>query len=227
MGYRLRGLAFRLCPAFILVCGLLAGLTQAALARPARAAELGPLIPFEAERAALRGDHRLLRLNEDSSAIPARRIIDLPVINGRMGDHAKLDGGLLLYFPYGNIVSAETDFRQYRPDPANPTHWMRDPAFARVAEFDRVLGPICASTGNAAAAQSHAELRLHRPDHLISFVTEQRLAATAGAPANTLYRIISVTDVRELLDQPVAADLAYHCHALPISDFRRPQRTGR
>lgn len=70
-----------------------------ALTASAAAAQTGPLIPFEADRAQARGDRNQLRLLDDASRIPANRIHHLPVVEGRLGEYASLDGGLLVYFP--------------------------------------------------------------------------------------------------------------------------------
>lgn len=213
------------------VVALLAGAlfgshVPAALARSAHAAVFGPLIPFEIERAAARGDRHVLRLNEDSSAIPANRIVDLPVVDGKMGDYARLDGGLLLYFPYGSIVSAESDFREFRPDPAHPGQWLRDPSFALTHRFDRELGPVCDKEGDPAAPEGRLAFRMRRGG-LYSLVTEKILPATAGRPASTTYRVVSVADLQRLLQAPRGAKLIHGCRAVPLRLYRRPQPRAR
>jgi hypothetical protein len=97
-------------------------------------------IPFEAERAQLRGDKRVLRLNDDATAIPGSRVKYLPITEGRMGERAALDH-LELYFPFGRIVAATTEFHKHR---LFGERLEADPFYKHVASFDRALGPVCA-----------------------------------------------------------------------------------
>src|SRR3546814_2521033 len=50
------------------------------------------LIPFENERATDRGDRALVSLNEDITRLPGFRVLELPVVDGRLGQHAKQIG---------------------------------------------------------------------------------------------------------------------------------------
>src|SRR3546814_4060184 len=60
------------------------------------------LIPFENERATDRGDRALVSLNEDITRLPGFRVLELPVVDGRLGQHAKLDD-VEIYFPFGTV----------------------------------------------------------------------------------------------------------------------------
>lgn len=152
-------------------------------------------IPFEAERAAQRGDRNSLRLNDDATIIPRHRIVDLPVVNGRMGEWVTLDG-VDLYFPDGRIVVARTELQ---PSQANYRH---------VTNFDAALGPVCASDPNGGGT----ELRINR-ENAISVVQKVPAAQSGGqgekAPA---YRVTTVLDASWLRrSEPHAEPLYTSC----------------
>lgn len=168
-----------------------------------------PVIPFEADRAALRGDRVILRLNDESSAIPSHRIQELPVINGRLGDHAKLDGGVMLWFPHGRILSSELTIHQLRPDPAHPGQYIPDATYRHVAQFDRTLGPVCAAEGDPATAAGRAEMRLSSGKMISLVIVHNELAGPKQT--NTAYQVISATNVIDMQNQTRARALYQQC----------------
>jgi hypothetical protein len=185
---------------------LAAALTLSAMA--ASAAERTVAIPFEADRAQLRGDRLMLKLNDDAAAIPATRIRGLPVVNGRIGDRADLDNGLQVYFPDGRIVRAEMRVQKFRTDDSAAA--LPDPAYRVVAEFDKVLGPVCARTSNASVAGHSIEMRI-TAQKVISIVERASIPPGNAMPENVSYRVISALDVAFLAEQGQAYELYDTC----------------
>jgi hypothetical protein len=185
---------------------LAAGLALSAIT--ATAADRAVAIPFEADRAQLRGDRLMLRLNDDATVIPAIRIRGLPVVDGRIGDRADLDNGLQVYFPDGRIVRAEMRIQKFRTDGgATP---VPDPAYRVVAEFDKALGPVCARTGDASVAGHSVEMRI-TPQKVISIVERAPAPGSNAMPENVSYRVLSALDVTFLADQGQAYELYDTC----------------
>ncbi len=192
-----------------LAAALLLAAGAPAHARGDKAVGPHPVIPFEADRAALRGDRVILRLNDESSAIPSHRIQELPVINGRLGDHAKLDGGVMLWFPHGRILSSEMTIHQLRPDPAHPGEYIPDAAYRHVAQFDRALGPVCAAEGDPATAAGRAEMRLSSSKMITLVVVHNELAGPKHT--NTAYQVTSATNVIDMQSPARARALYQQC----------------
>ena len=67
------------CHLDVALRGLVVAATLGLASIAAHAGERGVAIPFEADRAKLRGDRYMLKLNDDAAAIPAARILSLPV----------------------------------------------------------------------------------------------------------------------------------------------------
>jgi hypothetical protein len=156
-------------------------------------------IPFETERAALRGDNSFVRLNQDATAIPAHRIRGLPIVDGKMGEHVLLDGGVELYFPFGRIVSASMSLL--------PT----DAGYTRaVNQFDAALGRACARED----AGGKVELRMK--DEMISVVRHVE-GGTAQAPA---YKITRVAETRWLDGDATVRRLHTLCLTRPLPETR-------
>ena len=189
-----------------------AGPFAAAVAKEPR--RLTVLIPFENERAADRGDRALVSLNEDITRVPGFRVLELPVVDGRLGQHAKLDD-VEIYFPFGTVVTATAEFNRYRPamvaSGVTTPEPMLDPRYDRVREFDRQLGHVCASgadyEGNA------VEMRINRTNKMMSVV--HILPAKFRGPDaadNPSYRVVSGLDMRFLkMKEPMADDLYRRC----------------
>lgn len=183
---------------------------------PAAAQSRGPKhpmapIPFEQERASARGDRALLLLNEDASRIPGHRIVELPIINGKMGEHARLDDSVEIFFPFGRILTATTEFHKYKPNAAGTeassdgivADAQPDPRYSRVKQFDRMLGPVCASEANG-----DARLELRRHDNSTLSLVQVLPAQVKGPTADEApsYRVISSMEIRFLARQEPAAD---------------------
>ncbi|WP_162914927.1 hypothetical protein [Desertibaculum subflavum] len=167
----------------------------------------GPLIPFESERAASRGDQQQLRLLDDASRIPAHRIHGLPIVDGKIGEYAQLDSGLQVYFPYGRIERAESKFAKYQVD-LNGGRADPHPEYRRVAGFDKALGPICAS--REFAGGERMEMRIL--DRAITVVhrTPDRSQPNLPTDAETI-RVVTSTNLHWLQGEPEAAALHRSC----------------
>lgn len=182
-----------------------------AFAQSKKPAKPTALIPFEAERAKERGDRTLVRLNDDVARMSAARIIEMPVIDGRMGEHARLDG-VELFFPYGSVVTATAEFHKYRPallassDNSAP-EFNLDPHYDRVKSFDSQLGKVCASEKQSDGRR--VEMRIS-PEHVMS-VVHVMPAKYAGptAPDNPSYKVISGLEMRFLAFKEPEADRLY------------------
>lgn len=169
-------------------------------------------IPFEQERARERGDRAMLLLNEDASRIPGHRIVELPIINGKMGEQAKLDDNVEIFFPFGRILTATTEIHKYRPAGVKTEgmgpEFLPDPRYNRVKNFDRALGVVCASE-RVDGGPFKLELR-RGSDQSLSLV---RSIPAEYKPANdedaVSYRVISSMDIRHLSRQEPEADRLY------------------
>jgi len=199
---------------FALVAGALAVAAPFATAVAKEPRKPMVLIPFESERAQDRGDRALISLNEDITRVPAFRVLDLPVVDGRMGQHARLDD-VEIYFPFGSVVLATADFHRYRPamvaSAATKPELMSDPRYDRVQEFDRQLGRVCASETDYAGQK--LEMRINHANKMLSVV--HVLPAKYHGPDaadNPSYRVVSALDMRFLkMKEPEAADLYSQC----------------
>lgn len=177
-----------------------------ALAFPAVSAQERPTILFEAERAKIRGDRHILRLNDDASIIPAHRIVSLPIVDGRMGERVKLDNGLELYFPFGRIVEARNEFGKYRKSANGQTDL--DPFFRIVQSFDKVLGQVCATTADVNGPGSRLDMRLG-PNRTISMI---HITPNPGvAPDDERIKVLTVSEFRWIKREPNAERLYTAC----------------
>lgn len=159
-------------------------------------------IPFERERALTRGDQVILKLNDDITIVPHHRIRSVPVINGRMGEHVDLDG-VRLYFPYGRILTATTEFAAMRPSSVHPGVTEPNPDYVQVRHFDRVLGKACATTRHSDG--SDLEMRISNEDAI-------SLVAKSGNVYVPTYRVVTSADIRHLaIEYPAAPDLYKNC----------------
>lgn len=167
----------------------------------------GPLIPFEPERAASRGDQQQLRLLDDASRIPAHRIHGLPIVDGKIGEYAQLDSGLQVYFPYGRIERAESNFAKYQID-LNGGRADPHPEYRRVAGFDKALGPVCASRDFAGGERT--EMRIL--DRAITVVHRTPDQSHPGLPTDAeKVRVVTATHLHWLQSEPEAAALHRSC----------------
>lgn len=192
------GISVHAGAAAILILGVISG--------EALAQGRGPVIPFETERAAERGDRQQLRLLDDASRIPANRIHGLPIVDGKIGEYAQLDSGLQVYFPYGRIERAENKFAKYqadlnggRPDP--------HPEYRRLANFDKALGPVCAS--REFAGGERLEMRILDKAITVVHRTPDR---SPGLPEDAeSIRVVTSTHIHWLQGEPEAAALHRSC----------------
>ena len=193
------GISLRAGAAALLILGAISG--------EALAQKSGPLIPFESERAAQRGDQQQLRLLDDASRIPANRIRGLPIIDGKIGEYAQLDSGLQVYFPYGRIERSELKFAKYQVD-VNGSRVDQHPEYRRMAGFDKALGPVCASRDFAGGERM--EMRIL--NQAITYVHRAPDRSHPGLPADAEnIRVITATNVHWLQAEPEAATMHRSC----------------
>ena len=175
------------------------------------------LIPFETERAQERGDRVLLNINEDITRVPGFRVIELPIVDGKIGEHARLDSNVEIYFPFGRIVVATAEFHKYRPaliasSSSAPIDMLPDPNYSRVQAFDRQLGKPCAIE---IMAEGHeVEMRIS-PSRMMS-VVHTMPARHRGPTAETSpsYRVVSGLEMRFLAQkEPMADRLHRQCQS--------------
>lgn len=188
--------------------------TGVAFAQAKKAAKPTALIPFEMERAKERGDRSsngVIRLNDDVARMSAARIIEMPVIDGRMGEHARLDN-LELFFPYGSVVTATAEFHKYRPgllasSDNSVAEFSPDPHYDRVRAFDNQLGKVCAS--EKLADGQRIEMRIS-PDRVMSVVhVMPPKYAGPTAQEHPSYKVISGLEMRFLSFKEPEADRLY------------------
>lgn len=187
----------------------------ALLGSQAALAQKGPryptaLIPFEQERAQNRGDRATLLLNEDASRIPGHRIVELPVVNGKMGEHAKLDDGVDIFFPFGRILTATTELHKYKSlSLGNDREFQPDPRYKRVNQFDRALGHVCASERVEGETPMKIELRMGENNSLsLVRVIPPEYKNPADSDAVS-YRVTSAMEIRHLARQEPEAEKLY------------------
>ena len=190
--------------------------SNGAKAKTAAAKPPTAIIPFEAQRAEQRGDKLVLRLNDDATVIPSKRIREVPIVDGRMGEHAELDG-VKLYFPFGRIVSAQTTFEKFRDLGAsmgpNNARFVPDPNYGQVAHFDRVLGTVCATETVGQYPVQVAEMRINR-DKAISYVLSMPGPKDPSTGEETkAYHVVSVMEAGWLEKLPQALRMHKDCQA--------------
>lgn len=173
------------------------------------------LIPFEAERAKERGDRNLIRLNDDITRMSSSRVVELPVVDGRMGDHARLED-VEIFFPFGSIVLATAEFHKYRPAlvasaAVTPLPDVNaDPRYDRVKHFDHQLGKVCAS--EKLSDGQRLEMRVS-PERVLSLVhvTPAKFQGPTAAD-NPSYKVVSALEMRFLsFKEPDAERLYRQC----------------
>jgi len=203
----------------VTVAGL-APLAAQAQSKGSKAAKPTAAVPFEIERAKDRGNDRgIIRLNEDVTRLPSYRVIELPVVDGRLGEHARLDD-VEIFFPYGSIVLATAEFHRYRPallaSSASSTvpDGVADPKYDRVKSFDRQLGKVCATDNTADGGK--IEMRIS-PENVMSVVhTTPAKYQGPTAEQNPSYKVVSGLEMRFLsFKEPEATRLHRMCQRAP------------
>jgi len=171
------------------------------------------LIPFETERAQERGDRVLLNINEDITRVPGFRVLELPIVDGKIGEHARVDRNVEIYFPFGRIVVATAEFHKYRPalmassDPNATAEIMPDPNYQRVTAFDRQLGKPCAIEILAEGHEVEMRINSNRMMSVVHTMPAKYLGPTAQDSPS--YRVVSGLEMRFLLHKEPIADRLY------------------
>lgn len=202
MGAKISTMALKyLAAGGVSALALMVGLTVAlapgeSQAKPPKFAKAA--IPFEAERAANRGDSAKVQLNDDATLLPGHRVRGLPIINGRMGEHIQLDG-VTIYMPFGRVISATA---QFRPDGKSTGKTATDTSYALVSKFDSVLGPVCASDNDGG---SPVQMRINA-DKAMSLVK-----VTGGSAEKPDYQVETSLETRYFRDASLAGRLAKEC----------------
>jgi hypothetical protein len=194
----------------IVICASAAGVASA---QSKKAAKPTALIPFELDRAKERGGSAsgLIRLNDDVARMSATRIIEMPVVDGRMGEHARLDN-LELFFPYGSVVTATAEFHKYRPallaasDNTVP-EFNPDPHYDRVKTFDSQLGRVCATEHHSDGRRTEMRISTDRVMSVVH-VTPAKYAGPSSQE-HPSYKVISGLEMRFLSFKEPDADRLY------------------
>lgn len=189
------------------------GLSDAAAKEPKKPMAL---IPFEQERAQQRGDRVLINLNEDITRVPGFRVVELPIVDGKIGEHARLDDDVEIYFPFGRIVVSTIEFHKYRPAllaSNNPTaggEGQPDPDYVRVKSFDRHLGKPCAIEILPNGHEVEMRIRNDRMMSIVHTMPARHIGPTSEQSPS--YRVISGLEMRFLsLKEPMAEQLYGQC----------------
>lgn len=175
--------------------------------RPAK----GPPVPFETELARLRKDRNALSFNDHIAAIPANRIRDLPVVNGRMGDRVTMGEGHVMHFPLGYLVTATYQFDTHRYASGGST-LQADPAYALVQRFDSELGPVCART-DVRSSDTRVEFRLRRGQTMAVVVDQPGRHDSATGTKSRSYLVFVGTEERYVALDQTARRLLAHCRS--------------
>lgn len=208
----------RPCKVFgVLSAGAILMTALAAVPALAQRTPKGAPVPFEVELSKARRDRGFLSFNEHIAAVPANRIKDLPVVNGRMGDRVTVGEGHTLHFPLGYLVTATftLDKQRARSGAAyasGPAELEPNPAYGLVQRFDTELGPVCARTEDK-TTDVKAEFRL-RPGQTMAVVLDMPGRYDSITREKTRSYVVFVgTEERYVAVDPVAQRLLAHCRA--------------
>lgn len=193
--------------------GQVIGLADAAAREPKKPMAL---IPFEKERAQERGDRVLINLNEDITRVPGFRVVELPIVDGKIGEHARLDEDVEIYFPFGRIVVSTIEFHKYRPALLASSGAMAggegqpNPDYARVKAFDRHLGKPCAIEILPNGHEVEMRIAPNRIMSVVHTMPARHIGPTSEQSPS--YRVISGLEMRFLsLKEPMAEQLYRQC----------------
>jgi len=177
----------------------------------------GAPVPFEAELAKARRERAFLSFNEHIANVPASRIKDLPVVNGRMGDRVTMSEGHIMHFPLGYLVTATymLDRQRTRSGTGYATAAAElepNPAYAMVQRFDAELGPVCARTEDK-ANDIKAEFRL-RPGQTMAVILDMpgRFDSITREKSRS-YLVFVGTEERYVALDATARRLLAHCRS--------------
>ena len=177
----------------------------------------GAPVPFEVELSKSRRDRSYLSFNEHIANVPASRIKDLPVVNGRMGDRVTVNDGHTMHFPLGYLATATFQFDKQRSRTGSPyvnsaAELEPNPSYAMVQRFDAELGPVCARTEDK-KSDVRAEFRL-RPDRTMAIVLDMPGRYDAITRETTRsYAVFVGTEDRYVAVDPTARRLLVHCRS--------------
>lgn len=109
------------------------------------------VLPFEEYFAQKRADKNILKFNDFSGKIVAKRIKKLLRSGNVLGDRVLLTNNTAVYFPEGYIVSSTLRLEQWRPRPGvHPKQIYSsddvepNPDFSLIDKIDQHLGKVCA-----------------------------------------------------------------------------------
>lgn len=177
----------------------------------------GAPVPFEIELSKARRDRTYLSFNEHIAAVPASRIKDLPVVNGRMGDRVTVGEGHTFHFPLGYLVTATYMLDKQRPRSGSmsvnsPAELEANPAYAMTQRFEAELGPVCARTEDR-TNDVRAEFR-QRPGQSMALVLDLpgRFDSLTREKSRS-YIVFVGAEERYVAAEPTAQRLLAHCRA--------------
>jgi hypothetical protein len=201
----------------VLAAGVFLSATALSETALAQRTPKGAPVPFEVELSKNRRDRTFLSFNEHIANVPANRIKDLPVVNGRMGDRVTLGEGHTMHFPLGYLVTATYVIDKQRArsgatSASSPQDIEPNPVYALVQRFDAELGPVCARTEDK-TNDVRAEFR-QRPGQSMAVVLDTPGRYDSLTREKTRSYIVFVgTEERYVTTGSVAQQLLAHCKA--------------
>lgn len=177
----------------------------------------GPVLPFEREYAARRHEHSVLSFNDHIARVPGNRILDLPTVNGRMGDRVTLTEGQTLFFPVGYLVTATYRIDKLRPrrgvaSPASATDLEANPDYAFVKRFDAEFGQVCARTVDKASDIS-VEFRILPGKTMTVILDTPGRYDAIGSEKTRSYGIFVGQEERYVVLDQISRRLLAHCRS--------------
>ncbi len=177
----------------------------------------GAPVPFETELAKQRRDRSFLSFNEHISAVPANRIRDLPVVNGRMGDRVTVGEGHTLHYPLGYLVTATYVFDKQRSRSgtgyaSSAAELEANPSYALVQRFDAELGPVCARTEDR-TNDVKAEFRLRQGQSMAVVLDMPGRFDSITREKTRSYLVFVGAEERYVATDPTAKRLLAHCRS--------------
>jgi len=176
-----------------------------------------PVIPFERYFADARGGGQTLKFNDFSGEIGANRIKALLRSGSTLGDRVLLQNGIAVYFPEGYIVSSSMTLNKFRPKGGLQDKAVRsksdlepDPNYHLSAQFDRLLGPVCAEVDGPLPGTKLRARRTARGVFSVIRVGPGQFDALSGE-RSVGYRIVSAVDTPFLGRDPTVAILIDQC----------------
>jgi hypothetical protein len=204
--------------------GAIALVGACAIAEIALAADQ-PTVPFEHLSKISLNEKSRLHYDDYAGKISDSRIKRLLRSGPILGDRVLLRNDVSVYFPDGHIVSSQTEFHSFKPKgDLRPwdVYYRRqiepNPRYARVAEFDQVLGPVCAETQYLKArghesGESFTRMRISKSGVMTFEIdTPGRYDYLTGEITRS-YTLTSAINPYYLGDLVVAQSLIDACHS--------------